>query len=137
MTFTVETSERCEVLDVTDEVAAAVPDGADGVATVFVRHTTAGVTVNEAEDRLLGDLEDALAALVPRDGPDAAGESGSGWAHDALDGNADSHVRAMLVGASETVPVREGDLATGTWQSVLLVECDGPRTRTVDVVVTA
>jgi len=92
---------------------------------VFVRHTTAGVVVNEAEPRLLGDLEDALDMLVPDDG----------WDHDALDGNADSHVRAMLLGPSETVPVADGSPDVGTWQSVLLVECDGPRERTVDVIV--
>jgi secondary thiamine-phosphate synthase enzyme len=58
-----------------------------------------------------------------------------GWAHDELDGNADSHLRTLLVGASKTVPVTEGTLDLGRWQSVLLVECDGPRTRTVYVVV--
>jgi secondary thiamine-phosphate synthase enzyme len=121
--FTVETDERCSVVDVTDRVAEALPDDAAGTAAVFVEHTTAGIAVNEAEPRLLADFEDALADLVP-DG---------GWAHDELDGNADSHVRALLVGASETVPVVDGDPALGTWQSVLLVECDGPRTRTVTV----
>ncbi|GCF15415.1 hypothetical protein Harman_33500 [Haloarcula mannanilytica] len=92
---------------------------------MFVRHTTAGITVNEAEPRLLGDLGDALGDLVPD----------AGWDHDELDGNADAHVRAMVVGASETIPVRDGDLDVGTWQSVLLVDCDGPRERAVDVVV--
>jgi secondary thiamine-phosphate synthase enzyme len=124
--FEVSTSERVEVVDVTDEVRAEIPDGADGLATVFVEHTTAGVTVNEAESRLLGDVEDALGRLVPEDG---------GWAHDAIDDNADSHLRAMLVGNGPTIPVADGDLQLGTWQSVLLVECDGPRTRTVRVAV--
>jgi secondary thiamine-phosphate synthase enzyme len=57
----------------------------------------------------------------------------SGWDHDRLDDNADSHLRALLVGPSETIPVTDGRLDTGTWQSVLLVECDGPRSRTVDI----
>lgn len=124
--FQVSTDERVEAVDVTDEVAAEVPDAADGLATVFVEHTTAGVTVNEAEPRLLGDLEDALSRLVAEDG---------GWAHDELDDNADSHIRAMLVGNGPTIPVADGELQLGTWQSVLLVECDGPRTRTVRVAV--
>jgi secondary thiamine-phosphate synthase enzyme len=124
MRFQVATDERVEVRDVTDEVAAELPDDADGIATVFVEHTTAGVTVNEAEPRLLSDVEDALGRLVPVEG---------GWSHDALDGNADSHLRAMLVGNGPTVPVADGELQLGTWQSVLLVECDGPRTRTVRV----
>lgn len=121
--FTVATEERLTAVDVTDRVEAALPDDASGTATVFVEHTTAGVAVNEAESRLLSDFERALSDLVPDEG----------WAHDRIDDNADSHVRALLVGASETVPVEEGALALGTWQSVLLVECDGPRTRTVRV----
>lgn len=122
--FTVGTGKSQTVLDVTDEIERALPADASGTATVFVRHTTAAVTVNEAESRLLGDLETALAAAVPD----------SGWAHDELDGNADAHIRAMLVGPSVTVPVTDGSLALGTWQSVLLVECDGPRTRTLQVI---
>lgn len=122
-TFTVETGERTTVVDVTGRIDERLPAGAEGVATVLVRHTTAAIAVNEAEPRLLGDLADGLEELV----------ADAGWAHDAIDDNADSHVRAMLVGASETIPVVDGALALGTWQSVLLVECDGPRERTVAV----
>ncbi len=62
-------------------------------------------------------------------------DSGTGWPsfHDALDGNADAHLRALLLGHGVVLPVAEGELDLGTWQSVLLVECDGPRTRTVAV----
>ncbi|MCY4729113.1 secondary thiamine-phosphate synthase enzyme YjbQ [Natronomonas gomsonensis] len=122
-TLTVDTGRRLEVLDITDRVEAAVPDDADGTATVFVRHTTAGIAVNEAESRLLGDFEAFLADAVDDDA----------WDHDRLDGNADAHLRALLIGASETLPVSDGTLDLGTWQSVLFVECDGPRSRTVDV----
>lgn len=121
--FTVSTDERCSVVDVTDHVEAALPEAATGTATAFVRHTTAAVTVNEAESRLLGDFGDALSELVPDEG----------WQHDRIDDNADAHVRTMLVGPDVTVPVADGSLEMGTWQSVLLVECDGPRRRTVDV----
>lgn len=122
-TFTVSTDARCSVVDITDRVEAALPAEESGTATVFVKHTTAGIAVNEAERRLLGDFEQALAELVP-DG---------GWSHDEIDDNADAHVRALLVGAGETLPFEDGVPALGTWQSVLLVECDGPRTRTVSV----
>lgn len=128
MTVDVETTERVDVVDVTSGVADAVPGTVErGVCTVFVRHTTAGVVVNERESRLLGDLEDLLERLASRDG---------GYAHDELDGNADAHLRATLLGESASIPVADGELALGTWQSVLLVECDGPRTRTLDVVTT-
>jgi len=123
--FTVETTDKTTVVDITDRVAEILPADADGVCTVFVRHTTAGVVVNENERRLRQDLTDALETLVPDEG----------WAHDALDGNADSHIRAMLLGESVTVPVRDGELQLGRWQSILFMECDGPRTRTVDVMI--
>lgn len=132
--FSVATDGPTSVHDVTDRVADALddalsddgrPSDADGVATVFVRHTTAGVVVNEPEERLLGDFETFLDDLVPDEG----------WDHDRLDDNADSHFRALLLGESVTVPVRDGDLDLGRWQAVLLVECDGPRERTLDVVV--
>jgi len=124
MAFTVSTDSRLDVVDVTDRVAAAVPDDADGTVTVFVDHTTAGVAINEAEPRLLGDLRTVLSDLVPDEG----------WDHDRLDGNADSHLRALLLGPSETIPVEDGRHSLGRWQSVLLVDCDGPRERTVRVV---
>lgn len=79
--------------------------------------------VNEAERRLVADIETFLADVVPDEG----------WQHDEIDDNADSHLRAMLCGGSETLPVRGGALDLGTWESVLLVECDGPRARTVEV----
>ena len=121
--LTVETDSRTECIDITDRLAATLPDDADGVCTVFSHHTTMGVVVNEAESRLLDDLATALDDLVADDG----------WQHDQIDDNADSHVRAMLVGESVTVPVVDGDLQLGRWQSILAVECDGPRSRTVTV----
>ena len=119
----IETASRTECIDITDRVAATLPDNADGVCTVFSQHTTMGVVVNEAESRLLDDLATALDRLVPDDG----------WQHDEIDDNADSHVRAMLVGESVTVPVADGELQLGRWQSILAVECDGPRSRTLTV----
>jgi secondary thiamine-phosphate synthase enzyme len=123
MEFTVETERRLCVVDVTDRVADAIPVDADGLCTVFVRHTTAGVCLQENERRLVDDIERFLSETV----------ADEGWAHDELDGNADSHLRALLVGNSVTVPVTDGELDLGTWQSLLFVECDGPRTRRVSV----
>ena len=123
--FEIETSKKTEVVDVTDRVEEAVPADATGVCTVFVRHTTAGVVVQEAEQNLVEDIEGYLEDVVPDEG----------HAHDALDGNADSHLRATIVGTDASVPVEDGGLALGTWQSVLFVECDGPRSRTVEVLV--
>ena len=123
-TLQISTDERLQVLDITAQVTAAIPEATTGTVTVFSSHTTAGVAVNEGESRLLSDFETALAELVPDEG----------WEHDEIDGNADSHVRSLLVGAGETIPVVDGELQLGTWQSILFVECDGPRDRTVTVV---
>lgn len=121
--FGVETDAKTQVINVTDEVRAAVPDDATGVCTVFVKHTTAGVVVQENETNLVGDTENFLDDLVPDEG----------HAHDRLDGNADSHLRATLAGSDVSIPVEDGELTLGTWQSVLFVECDGPRRREVVV----
>jgi len=129
MSRQIETTERTDVVDVTADVAEAIPAQIDrGVCTVFVPHATAGVVVNENESRLLSDLEGWLDELAPR---------GEGYAHDEIDTNADAHLRAMLLGESVSVPVVDGSLDLGTWQSILFVECDGPRTRSLDVTVVA
>ena len=121
--LTIETDSQTECIDITDRVAATLPDDASGVCTIFSQHTTMGVVVNEAESRLLDDLGAALDDLVADDG----------WQHDQIDDNADSHVRAMLVRESVTVPVADGELQLGRWQSILAVECDGPRSRTLTI----
>lgn len=124
-TVSIESTSRVSVVDVTEDVTDRIPtDLENGLCTVFVRHTTAGITVNEAEEGLLEDIENALASLVPTD---------DGYRHDRIDDNADSHLRSMLLGSSATIPVTDGRLDLGTWQSILLVEADGPRTRTLSV----
>ncbi|WP_158056319.1 secondary thiamine-phosphate synthase enzyme YjbQ [Halorussus halophilus] len=127
--FQVETQERTQVVDVTEKVRDELQgqNVSDGLCTVFVQHTTAGVVVNEAESGLLEDIESFLQNIVP-DHDD--------YRHDRIDDNADSHLRALLLGESATVPIEDGELALGTWQKLLFVECDGPRTRRVRVTVT-
>ena len=124
----VETTDRLDIVDITPEVRDAVPDKFEtGLCTVFVQHTTTGVVVNEAEQGLLTDIETYLQELVPE---------WDDYQHDAIDDNADSHLRTLLLDESVSIPVVGGDLDLGTWQSVLLIECDGPRTRSVTVTCT-
>lgn len=125
MGILVETNDRIDVVDITEQVAAEIPDAESGVCTVFVAHTTAAVSINETEPRLIDDIEQFVTTLSAPDG----------WEHDALDGNADAHLRSSLIGRSVSVPVRDGKLALGTWQSILLIECDGPRDRSLSVTV--
>lgn len=121
----IETDSRLEVRDVTDIVNESIPANAESAVTVFSRHTTAGVIINEPERRLLRDFESFLEEIVP-DG---------GWRHDQIDDNADSHLRAVVLGESATIPVQDGQVDLGTWQAVLFVECDGPQRRSLDVIV--
>ncbi|WP_025324459.1 secondary thiamine-phosphate synthase enzyme YjbQ [Deferrisoma camini] len=124
-TLSVKTPRRECFVDITREVARAV-EGTDAVlCTVFVPHTTAGVTINEnADPDVAADLLAHLAELVPRNGP---------YRH--AEGNSDAHVKATLVGSSVQVPVAGGRLVLGTWQGIYLAEFDGPRTRKVHVMV--
>jgi secondary thiamine-phosphate synthase enzyme len=129
MTFDIRTQRRAQLLDVTDKVAHEVARSgvSEGVCHVYVRHTTAGVTINEGADPdVARDIETFLAKMVPKE---------SGFRHG--EGNSDSHIKTILVGTSVTAPVRGGRLALGTWQAIFLCEWDGPRTRTVEVAVTA
>ncbi len=120
-TLTLSTSAKSEALDITARVAEAVKaSGAqEGLCTVFTPHATAAVAINENDDPNVGvDLLDALGRLV---------KEHDGWRHDRVDDNAAAHIKAAIVGPSETIPVRGGRLALGTWQNVFLCEFDGPR----------
>ena len=124
--FFVKTARKYQVIDITPRVQDIVEqDGStDGLGCVFVPHATAAVTINENADPNIGeDLHDALAKLIPE----------GVWRHDRIDGNAAAHIKAAILGPSETVPVKDRRLALGTWQSLMLVEFDGPRQRRVIV----
>lgn len=124
--FFVKTARKYQVIDITPRVQEIVEqDGStDGLCCVFVPHATAAVTINENADPNIGeDLHDALAKLIPE----------GVWRHDRIDGNAAAHIKAAILGPSETVPVKDRRLTLGTWQSLMLVEFDGPRQRRVIV----
>lgn len=119
----IRTRKREEILDITGEVAAIVGEAgvSDGLCTVFVPHTTAGITINEnADPDVKADILMALARAVPDSLPYAHGE-----------GNSPAHVKAGLIGFSVTVIIAGGRLQLGTWQGICFCEFDGPRTRKV------
>jgi len=128
MELKVQTTKKFEVIDITQKVAEIVKTAHvdDGLCCVFVPHVTAAVIINENDDMQIGlDLLDALDKLVPE----------GGWRHDQVDSNGAAHLKASILGPSETIPVQKGKLAFGTWQSILFVELDGPRDRKVIVTV--
>ena len=127
--FEVRTEHREVLVDITAQVQTAVAesDVQDGAVLVYVPHTTAGVTINEAADpSVRADIAMAMERLVPADLP---------FRH--LEGNSDAHVKASLMGSSVTVPLAGGRLLLGTWQGVYFAEFDGPRRRRVAVSVLA
>lgn len=124
--FFVKTKRKFQVIDITSEVQEIVERAAtqEGLCCVFIPHSTAAVTVNENADPNIGeDLQEALAKLIPE----------GVWRHDRIDDNAAAHIKAAIIGPSEMVPVKNGKLLLGTWQSLMLVEFDGPRERKVIV----
>lgn len=124
-----ETQGHGQVVDVTPGVGRVVADSGvdEGVATVFVVGSTAAITTMEHEPGGIADLQTLLERLVPTRGD---------YEHNVrnADTNAYAHLRAALVGPSETIPVVGGELALGTWQQVVLLEFDDrPRRRSVRV----
>lgn len=123
----VTTTSRTSVHPIGQQIQAALEGHAigDGLLLVSVPHTTCAVTLNEPEPGLLDDVALALERLVPWEGR---------YAHNqGTEDNAAAHVRANLVGHQVLIPIVHGRLQVGVWQDVLLIECDGPRTRTVEV----
>jgi len=121
--ISVQTTRRSEMVDITGLIAGAVAEaGLDkGICVVFVPHTTAGVTINEnADPSVQLDIQTVLSKLIPE---------GAGYSH--REGNADSHIKAGLMGSSVTVIVEGGELQLGTWQGIFFCEFDGPRRRGV------
>jgi secondary thiamine-phosphate synthase enzyme len=125
-TASVRTSSRCELVDVTERVAALTEELGvrDGAVLVSSPHTTAGITVNEGYDPdVAGDLLRRLERLAPHGEPDDR--------HD--EGNSDSHLKTAFVGTAQLVPVEGGQLVLGRWQRIFFCEFDGPRSRTLRV----
>lgn len=127
--FEVKTRNRLEWINVTEQVREIVRSSriSNGIVNIFTKHTTTGITINEYESGLLQDLLSKLSELVPQ---------GAGYLHDRIDNNADSHLKCSILGNSASVPVVDGSLSLGTWQSVLFGEFDGPKTRIILVTVT-
>ena len=123
MVLTVNTRSRTEMVDITAQIGRMVAQSGvcEGFCMLYVPHTTAGVTINESADpSVRADILMALNQVVP-------------WKADYrhLEGNSPAHVKATLVGASQTVAIEDGALVLGTWQGIFFCEFDGPRERSV------
>jgi secondary thiamine-phosphate synthase enzyme len=129
-TFVVPTTSRIQILDLTEQVMSIVRQIgiAEGTVHLFSMHTTCTVFINEFQKALVADIQTFLEQAVDREAP---------WQHndpalsDCDRGNADAHLRALLLGHQVTLQVSGGEVVLGQWQRILLAELDGPRSRTM------
>jgi secondary thiamine-phosphate synthase enzyme len=125
ITLSIKTSQQTQFQDITKEVEKAVLNSkvSEGLAFIFVPHTTAGITINEGADpSVQEDIQRILNQVIPFKGPYRHGE-----------GNSPAHIKASLIGSSITVIIEAGRLILGTWQSIFFCEFDGPRTRKINI----
>lgn len=118
-----KTSKKYQVIDITNKVKEEVKNVKDGLAFIYTTHATAAIVINESWDPEIGeDLLEALSKLIPE----------GKWRHDRVDNNAAAHIKAAILGPSETVLIENNELVLGRWQNIFFVELDGPRdSRTV------
>ena len=127
----ISSSSNFQIIDITSDIVAILNETTkenkidNGIVNIFTKHSTSAIRVNENEKGLLLDFEKALKDVI---------KEKDNYKHDFIDNNAASHIRAFLLGASETIPIVDGKLDLGTWQSIFFIELDGPRSnRTVDL----
>ena len=114
------TSKKQELIDISDKINSIIKKSKikNGLCNIFAAHATAAIIINENYDpNICLDLIDALDKLIP---------SGI-WRHDKIDGNADAHIKSAILGPSETIPIKNGELQLGKWQALQFCEFDGPR----------
>jgi secondary thiamine-phosphate synthase enzyme len=120
----ITTTAKREIIDVTQKITALLKEGAEGLATVFVEHTTAAITTADLDPGTDQDLLNALDGLLPE----------LNWQHQHDPTHAPDHLLSSIVGTDVSVPFQDGQLRLGTWQRIILIEFDGPRDRNVSVV---
>ena len=113
----IDTNKNFEIIDITSKINELI-DIDEGIISIFSRHSTSAIVVNENESGLLSDLEFMLNNLV---------SDKFSYQHDRIDNNARSHLKSFLLSSSECLPIKNGRLDLGTWQSVFFIELDGPR----------
>ncbi|MCQ2971642.1 MAG: secondary thiamine-phosphate synthase enzyme YjbQ [archaeon] len=113
----ISSNEKFEIIDITSKINELIEID-EGIVSIFSKHSTSAIVVNENEDGLLKDLEVSLDDII---------SDKFSYSHDMIDNNARSHLKSFLLSSSENLPIKNGRLDLGTWQSVFFVELDGPR----------
>ena len=125
MEFIIKTGRKEEIIDITKQVEEIVSKNKEGKAClIYCPHATCAIIINENYDKAVQeDILNYLKKQIPQ----------GIWKHDNNDGNADSHIKASIIGPSQLVPIGQGNLQLGTWQNIALAEFDGPRERKIIV----
>ena len=113
----IDTNKNFEIIDITSKINELIEID-EGIISIFSKHSTSAIVVNENESGLLNDLEFLLNNLV---------SDKFIYEHDRIDNNAKSHLKSFLLSSSECLPIKNSKLDLGTWQSVFFIELDGPR----------
>ncbi|RMF55046.1 YjbQ family protein [Candidatus Woesearchaeota archaeon] len=122
--YYVESSKKNELIDIRGVLEDALKKSGvkEGLLNVYAAHATAAIIINENYDpNICLDFLDALNNIIPE----------GKWRHDQVDNNAAAHIKSAIVGPSETIPIKDGKLQLGTWQSPMLCDFDGPRKRKI------
>ena len=128
MTWYTNTNQNVEVINITSNVNDIIRkhDITNGIVNISTKHTTSSIMINEDEEGLKKDYVKFLEKIVPNDN----------YLHDRIDNNATSHLKAMLTTPTQTLPIIDGKISLGTWQSIFFVELDGPRSnRTINIMI--
>lgn len=113
----INTNKNFEIIDITSQINDLI-DIDEGIISIFSKHSTSAIVVNENEAGLLNDFEFMLTNLVSDE---------FSYMHDRIDNNASSHLKSFLLSSSECLPIKNSKIDLGTWQSVFFIELDGPR----------
>ena len=127
-TISIETRKKYELVDITHQIKEIVKQAKvkGGFCQVYVPHATAAIIINENYDPdICDDFLDSLNDLIPE----------GKWRHDRVDGNGAAHIKAAILGPSETIPIQNGNLLLGQWQACMFCELDGPRQRKIIITV--
>lgn len=117
--ITIDSAEKCELINITSHINDIIRENnvESGLVNISTRHTTSGIIINEDESGLKGDIVNVLEEIIPY----------KNYLHDRIDNNARSHLMATITTPTQTLPIVNGRLSLGTWQSIFFLELDGPR----------
>ena len=117
--ITIDSTEKCELINITSHINDIIRENnvESGLVNISTRHTTSGIIINEDESGLKEDIVNVLEEIIPY----------KNYLHDRIDNNARSHLMATITTPTQTLPIVNGRLSLGTWQSIFFLELDGPR----------